>query len=1242
MTADLSLTPYAHELAVLLSSAAFIDAQLLRTLRLRFLPDADAAAEARVWWSDIVEHRGGNGLTFSPEALDALRDELERRSDLVEVLEAVEKHHEGGPPLLILEEKLIATDLVDKDIERIDACLASAVAELERDRREEVFAWAERSLPRFPRRARASSAAWTLSIALHQRFGIPLVVDTAPTELKWQQLSRWLPDPRFDVPLEIFLEGEDLMVRALPSSTQPIRVPRTEPLVLVLERSGTSESVSIPSDGKRRIGGAGEAVNVANLRGQRWSALAESTQRTPQVAAASRTKHVRRFRWLHLSELQQRPTRLAFDVDDLVATATKDGPLDAVFVTGDVTMHASAREYHEAAAQLDDLMRRLPQADRVPRIFLVPGNHDLDRRAHAQSQFYAERWHDDERLREQFWAGESPFRAMVEQSFSGWTQHWKSAKGLLPGDFATTFSAGELRVGVVGLNNAFLASGGRGYGHQDLDVRQLATVCPDGADQWAESHDLRILLTHYPPAALHPRALATFEQHIAPPGRFHLHLTGSHHREPHAVARPRSLLWTKKQQSHDVGQLDVDGNELRVSIVAATSDAVPEHFTIERSDGERQDALVTSDVVPDSGVWVIVDGTDRFELPPEQVELAKQLGEALARDGHSMITFGTRGVAHVAARAFMKVLKIQGYTSGIYRLLHLVPDGEQSDFYENGRTLFPRQPDEGVVSAALHRANFALTIGSSALSNELFALSALAQVPAVAMLDGGMQRGIELPAFWQWKTSSERAAFISRYMSENIGSGRANHGSLMRSFLCRAALALDERDLDEYNQMLLRLENGPSSPGAAPELLNDTRASHRLLGYVWTRTEPADVDVLVDALQREHEAVRNFWETRTLWFALEAFRRSPRGLDAARAQSFAALFVMIQRLLTSNQRIDPGGEIKWTLARIAKEFDEHLVVRSGAMRRAQRLADRALEYETVRAEVQGKERTRRLDELVNQVADDCRDATAREARAWFASGAPGHRVIALALLQGSLDQQGVDIVIDAILRPISAFEHYRALLVGLSLIGRLTSDQQERLVAAVNAELPELRGDTGRLGIARQILRAVEHARTKPAPDFEVSGPPVATHAIREPRVWLHSRGRRGDATPEIEIVGSADILAGDLVVLFADRRPVGIYTVVSGRRNLDPETLRGRTVTAQCELALEIPPPTSNFLDANRREIDNLAKTTAERDTRALGIHDRLVTLLTKLCADDPELSLRVESLLGGSSPRDGSMPSS
>jgi hypothetical protein len=151
-------------------------------------------------------------------------------------------------------------------------------------------------------------------------------------------------------------------------------------------------------------------------------------------------------------------------------------------------------------------------------------------------------WHSDPELPQNFWNNEKdPCRKVIEEAFkqfSEWYLGWQVdhphdcykslSKGLLPGDFAMTVEKDDIRLGLVGLNSAFLQL--QNYDDKlDLDLLQLNKVCNGDPDKWCNKHHCAILLTHHPSDWLREEREKEFYKEIAQPERFLIHLYGHMH-----------------------------------------------------------------------------------------------------------------------------------------------------------------------------------------------------------------------------------------------------------------------------------------------------------------------------------------------------------------------------------------------------------------------------------------------------------------------------------------------------------------------------------------------------------------------------------------------------------------------------------------------------------------------------------------------------------------------------------------
>lgn len=260
--------------------------------------------------------------------------------------------------------------------------------------------------------------------------------------------------------------------------------------------------------------------------------------------------------WLHLTDLHQGlnpqrhlwPNVRARFYDDLEQLHRTCGPWDIVLFTGDLTQKGLPAEFEALTATLSDLLSHLNKLGSDPIFCAVPGNHDLRRpKANSSNVLALRQFHADGKLRDDFFErkGDERRRGATKAfgAFQAWARSFpafqkaKPRWGLLPGDFSTKLCLpGRLRLGVVGLNSAFLQLTGEDFdGKLSCDVRQLVEVCEGDADRWLADCDAALLLTHHPPSWLSPTANREYLAEIVRPGRFLAHLYGHVH-EPRASA----------------------------------------------------------------------------------------------------------------------------------------------------------------------------------------------------------------------------------------------------------------------------------------------------------------------------------------------------------------------------------------------------------------------------------------------------------------------------------------------------------------------------------------------------------------------------------------------------------------------------------------------------------------------------------------------------------------------------------
>jgi hypothetical protein len=262
-----------------------------------------------------------------------------------------------------------------------------------------------------------------------------------------------------------------------------------------------------------------------------------------------------RFSWLHLTDLHYGLDRQGYlwpnlrqpFLDDLKELRKHCGPWNAVFFTGDLVQSGGAEQFEQMQKEfLTPLWQRLGELDSGDAVLLaVPGNHDLNRMppAKLRSAFHTLRNAGGfDAIADEFWKeAAGNHRRVIDKSFAAYMQWWHGAPhrpaddsirtGVLPGDFAVTVPVRDRKIGIVGLNTAFLQLGEGDYkGQLVWALEQIgAPLFPEGIDIWEKQHDTCILLSHHGPDWLTPKAQSDGRTEIAPATRFAFQLFGHNH-----------------------------------------------------------------------------------------------------------------------------------------------------------------------------------------------------------------------------------------------------------------------------------------------------------------------------------------------------------------------------------------------------------------------------------------------------------------------------------------------------------------------------------------------------------------------------------------------------------------------------------------------------------------------------------------------------------------------------------------
>ena len=230
--------------------------------------------------------------------------------------------------------------------------------------------------------------------------------------------------------------------------------------------------------------------------------------------------------------------------NDLEKLIKRDGSIDLIVVTGDfVDRGGWVDNISHVEEFLSAVLEHVSAGGGSPRMVAVPGNHDI---VQQQDIIMLNRkglteWHEgeSEELRSEFWSRDDVGnRPHVKDAFAEFYSWWNEfskpfrpssyTEGLLPGDFSATIEKSGKKLGIVGLNSAFLQVS-PDAASADLDVTQLMHATPGDHPGWIDQHSFCLLASHHPPECIHKMRLPHFDSEVAQPGWFIAHLCGDLH-----------------------------------------------------------------------------------------------------------------------------------------------------------------------------------------------------------------------------------------------------------------------------------------------------------------------------------------------------------------------------------------------------------------------------------------------------------------------------------------------------------------------------------------------------------------------------------------------------------------------------------------------------------------------------------------------------------------------------------------
>jgi len=202
--------------------------------------------------------------------------------------------------------------------------------------------------------------------------------------------------------------------------------------------------------------------------------------------------------WMHISDLHrgQERTEEIWSVvrqeihNDIKTQIQRTGPIDLVIFSGDMAFSGAIDEFLSVQKELERLWATFAEFGVAPKLFIVPGNHDLVRPGKTSALLnFADilRLKDD--IREELLkGGASLYRDELNTAFENYMNFLNNVQasgiplamdkaGLFPGDSSSRINANGLNIGLVGLNSAWTHLGkGDLNGKLDISVKQLNSV----------------------------------------------------------------------------------------------------------------------------------------------------------------------------------------------------------------------------------------------------------------------------------------------------------------------------------------------------------------------------------------------------------------------------------------------------------------------------------------------------------------------------------------------------------------------------------------------------------------------------------------------------------------------------------------------------------------------------------------------------------------------------------------------
>jgi 3',5'-cyclic AMP phosphodiesterase CpdA len=289
------------------------------------------------------------------------------------------------------------------------------------------------------------------------------------------------------------------------------------------------------------------------------------------------------FTWLHISDFHfTNPLDYSRDLlfkqllRDIERQCAEGKQPDAIFFTGDISFSGQGSQYEIARAKFDELLAICNLSGKKERLFIVPGNHDVNRRnindgCRFITKKILERTEDsyvevDKMLLDDF------MRKRFLYRFNEYELFFRDYFGdLYNGDeksyyYVTEFNHSAKQIAIVALNSAWMSQEDNEQGRLFLGRVQVNSAIEELEKKFPNSH-LKIVLAHHPLYWLSEADMATIEPLISNSCSVYLHghlhtprlnVHGDPDTALHMLAAGSGFESRSKINAYNIVRLDLD------------------------------------------------------------------------------------------------------------------------------------------------------------------------------------------------------------------------------------------------------------------------------------------------------------------------------------------------------------------------------------------------------------------------------------------------------------------------------------------------------------------------------------------------------------------------------------------------------------------------------------------------------------------------------------------------------------